>query len=698
MNALLKELLQMPEARALLDSTLRRDKPMVTGVSPVHRAMLAAAMLQETGRPMLLLCGDETEAARLCGDLHALTGRDVTLLRRRDWQLRPSAAASRSWEHQRLAALYAMASGQAPLVVAAIDAAVQRCVPKDVLLETVIALKVGESYPIEPLTARLTAAGYVRCQQVEGPGQFALRGGILDVFSPAMEQPVRCEFWDDELDAMGAFDVTTQRRVHNLEETLLLPAGEVLPFRGADTAEKAAAALEAAGKKLKKKEHTEPLLRQLETDANALRQGIAPNGCDRYLVAVYPEKTTALDYLPEDAILCVCEGGRVSEGLKGWLWQLKEDVAAAAENGFMAPAMGELSLTEGEMAAQLARFALCQMDSLPTSRYLLPPGELLQISARQLSTYGGSLETAASDMEHYLAAGYRVVVLCGGQVRANNMQELLRGRNITAALSLDGSILPQPGQAAILLGAVSAGSEWPSLKLAVLTEGQLTESVSGKQKKPRRVKDSNRQKLQSYTDLTPGDLVVHAHHGIGRFVEMLRLPVDGVEKDYIKIAYAGSDCLYVPATSLDLVSKYIGAGGEDSDRPAKLNKLGGTEWAKTTYRAKAAAKELAAGLIQLYAQRQRQPGFAFSPDSPWQREFEDAFDYEETGDQLRAIEEIKGDMEKAVPMDRLLCGDVGYGKTEVALRAASRRPFWCPPLYWPSSITLPPRTGSALSP
>ena len=265
-----------------------------------------------------------------------------------------------------------------------------------------------------------------------------------------------------------------------------------------------------------------------------------------------------------------------------------------------------------------------------------------------------------------------MAVLCGGEVRANNMQELLRSRDITAALSLRGETLPQPGQAVIMLGAVSAGSEWPSLKLAVLTEGQLTESTGGRQKKPRRVRDSSRQKLQSYTDLTPGDLVVHAHHGIGRFVEMLRLTVDGVEKDYIKIAYAGSDCLYVPTTSLDLVSKYIGAGGEDSERPAKLNKLGGTEWAKTTYRAKAAAKELAAGLIQLYAQRQRQPGFAFSPDSPWQREFEDAFDYEETSDQLRAIEEIKGDMEKAVPMDRLLCGDVGYGKTEVALRAVMK--------------------------
>ena len=672
MDGLLKELLRSQENRAVLESTLRRERPLVTGVSPVHRAMLAAAMHHETGRPMLLLCGDESEAAKLRADLCVLTGEDVTLLRRREWQLRPTATVSRSWEYQRLEALYAMAQGSTRLAVAAVDAAVQRCVPREVLLEAAIALRPGQRYDTGELTDRLIRAGYVRCQQVEGAGQFALRGGILDVFSPAMEQPVRCEFWDDELDAMGAFDVTTQRRVRNLDEALLLSAGEVLPFRAAETAEQTAAALETAAKRLKKKEHTEPLQRQLAADAAALRQGIAPNGSDRYMAAVYPEKTTALDYLPADTLVCICGSGRVSEALKGWLWQLREDVAAAAENGFMAPAMGELSLTEGETAARLMQFDLCQLDSLPTSRYLLPPEALLQVSARQLSTYGGSLETAAGDMEHYLKAGYRVVVLCGGEVRARNMQQLLAGRQIPAALSLTGRELPEEGQAAVMLGAVSAGSEWPELKLAVLTEGQLTENVSGKSRKPRRAKDSSRQKLQSYTDLAPGDLVVHAHHGIGRFVEMVRLPVDGVEKDYIKIAYAGSDCLYVPATSLDLVSKYIGAGGEEGERPAKLNRLGGTEWAKTTYRAKAAAKELAAGLIQLYAQRQRQPGFAFSPDSPWQREFEDAFAYQETGDQLRAVEEIKGDMEKAVPMDRLLCGDVGYGKTEVALRAVMK--------------------------
>ena len=672
MNGIASELLRQPEAGLLLESTLKKEAPLVTGLSPVHRAMLAAAMAQETGRPMLLLCGDEAEAVRLRADLQAMTGEETTLLRRREWQLRP-AAASRSWEYQRLSALYDMASGRTRLAVAAIDAAVQRCIPKDVLLASDITLKVGERYPVAALAERLVQAGYVRCQQVEGPGQFAVRGGIVDVFSPAMEQPVRCEFWDDELDAMGAFDPATQRRVHNLKETLLLSAGEVLPFRTADTAEKAASALEAAAKRLKKKENTQPLLRQLAADAAALRQRIAPSGCDRYMAAIYTEKTAALDYLPENAVICVCESGRVSESLRSCLWQLKEDVSAAAENGFMAPAMGELALSEGETAARLSRFALCQLDSLPTSRYLLPPGQLLQISARQLSTYGGSLETAAGDMAHYLSADYRVVVLCGGEVRARNMQELLREHHIAAALVPDGGTLPRPGQAAIMLGALSAGSEWPALKLAVLTEGQLTESVSGKKGKSRRAKDSSRQKLQSYTDLTPGDLVVHAHHGIGRFVEMLRLPVDGVEKDYIKIAYAGSDCLYVPATSLDLVSKYIGAGsGEDGEKPARLNKLGGTEWAKTTHRAKAAAKELAAGLIQLYAQRQRQPGFAFSPDSPWQQEFEDAFDYEETGDQLRAIEEIKSDMEKPVPMDRLLCGDVGYGKTEVALRAVMK--------------------------
>ena len=309
------------------------------------------------------------------------------------------------------------------------------------------------------------------------------------------------------------------------------------------------------------------------------------------------------------------------------------------------------------------------MDALPTSRLPLKPRSLLHIDARQLSSYGGSLETAAADMEHYRKSGSGVLVLCGGETRAKNLLRILEERGIPAVLDLPGRAMPAPGEVRLTLGALSAGSEWPSLNLAILTEGQL---LSVQRKRPARTpKESNRQKLQSYTDLKPGDLVVHVHHGIGRFAGIHRLPTDGVEKDYIKLDYAAGDCLYVPVTQLDMVSKYIG-GGEDAQERTRLNKLGGTEWTKQKSRAKAAVKDLAKGLIQLYAQRSRQPGFAFSPDSAWQQEFEDAFPYPETEDQLRAIREIKTDMEKPRPMDRLLCGDVGYGKTEVALRAVMK--------------------------
>ena len=672
MEGLIRQLLTLPQLQELTAGMAGREKhSMVTGLSPVQRAAVAAAAAEQTGRPLLMLCADEQECARQTADLRALTGEEPVVLPAREWQLRPAAAYSRQWEYRRLWALYRLAQEKPRVMVATAAAMAQLCLPAAVLQKTAFTLEVGQQYDVTALTAQLTAAGYVRAQQVEGAGQFALRGGILDIFSPGPERPVRCEFFDDELDSMGDFDVTTQRRVENRQRFTVLPAGEVLPFYDENAAENAAKRIDAAAKRLAKKENAAALRQRLEEDAQSLRQGVTPPGGDRYLAAVYPDAATAFDYLPEDCLVCVSEAGRVQEALKAFVWQVKQDVTASMEAGQMAGAFGRLTLTETETAAELERFPVCQMESLPTSRYLVAPKLLLDISAKQLSSYGGSLETAATDIVHYLTAGYGVLVLCGGEVRAKNMQELLHRKKIPAALELSGSAVPKRGQVCITVGALSAGSEWPALKLAVLTEGQLTEKLSGSRKKPRAAKTDSRQKIQSYTDLAVGDLVVHVHHGIGRFAGMLRLPVDGVEKDYIKINYAGSDCLYVPATSLDLVSKYIG-GGDEAAEKTKLNKLSGDQWAKTTRRAKAAAKDLAEELIKLYAQRQRQTGFAFSPDSPWQQEFEDDFDYTETDDQLAAIRDIKRDMEKPAPMDRLLCGDVGYGKTEVALRAAMK--------------------------
>ena len=671
MEGFIRQLLTLPQVQELTAGINGREKhSVVTGLSPVQRAAVAAAAAEQTGRPLLMLCADEQECARQAADLRALTGQEPVVLPAREWQLRPAAAYSRQWEYRRLWALYRLAQEAPRVMVATAAAMAQLCVPPEVLRQTAFTLEVGQQYDVTALTAQLTAAGYVRSQQVEGAGQFALRGGILDIFSPGPERPVRCEFFDDELDSMGDFDVSTQRRVENRQAFTVLPAGEVLPFHDADAAESAARRMDAAVKRLAKKENAAALRQRLEEDAAALRQGVTPPGGDRYLAAVYPDAATAFDYLPEDCLICVSEAGRVQEALKAFVWQVKQDVTASMEAGLMAGAFGRLTLTENETAAELEKFPVCQMESLPTSRYLTAPQLLLDIPAKQLASYGGSLETAAADIVHYLTTGYGVLVLCGGEVRARNMQQLLREKKIPAALALDGAAVPQRGQVCITVGALSAGSEWPALKLAVLTEGQLTQALSGSQKKPRAAKADNRQKLQSYTDLTVGDLVVHVHHGIGRFAGMIRLPVDGIEKDYIKINYAGSDCLYVPATSLDLVSKYIG-GGEDTER-TKLNKLGGAEWTRQKTKAKKAAKDLARGLIALYAERQKRPGFAFSPDSPWQREFEESFDYTETDDQLRCIAEIKADMEKPRPMDRLLCGDVGYGKTEVALRAVMK--------------------------
>ena len=668
MEQFLQKLNTIPEVAELIRRVEEGGCPAaVNGLQPVQRACVGAAVARALGRPAVFVCGDEREVQVLAGDLKTLLGREPVTLLGREWQLHPGAVSSRAWEQSRLAALYAMARGQAPVIVATADALAARTLPPERLVSLSRTLAVGQQADLKELAEQLACAGYTRCQQVEGVGQFALRGGILDVFSPLMEQPVRCEFFDDEIDSMGTFDPGTQRRVKNVKSALVLPAAEVLPHAAPGGAVGLADALTALADKLAKKQKTERTVQTLREDAERLRSGAAVGGADRYLAAVYPEGTAGVHYLPPESVVFLCESGRVEDRVKSALLQHKQDTEALLEAGLLAGDWAKLVLSAEELYGALEEFPVIMENSLPTSRYPLRPRGLLSVNAKQLSSYGGSLETAVGDMAHYRASGSAVLVLCGSETRARNLQRLLEERDIPAALDLQNTAMPAPGEVRVALGALSAGSEWPQLKLAVLTEGQLTAAPHKRQKLKN---SSNRQKLQSYTDLSPGDLVVHVHHGVGRFVGIQKMPVDGVEKDYIKIDYAGGDCLYVPVTQLDQVSKYIG-GGEDQER-TKLNKLGGTEWAKQKTKAKKAARDLAKGLIALYAQRQRQPGFAFSPDSTWQREFEEAFDYAETDDQLRCIAEIKADMEKPRPMDRLLCGDVGYGKTEVALRAVMK--------------------------
>lgn len=596
-------------------------------------------------------------------DLAALSGEAVRTLSAREFTFHNAAVVSRQYEHRRLSTLRALAAGECPLLVCTVESILQRTIPKTLLTQAAQVLRMGERHDLGELAGTLAAAGYTRCEQVEGVGQFALRGGILDFFSPAHPKPVRVEFFGDEIDAMGLFDPDTQRRIENLGAAEILPAAEVLPQFAPGGYGGLLEGLDRLISQAKRRKGSETLVQTLEEDRERLSASTAFPAMDRYIALIYSVMATAADYFPEDAVVVLSESPRVAERGKSYLWQLGEDAKALMERGELAGELADFARTFEELTEVLADWPVCYLDAFTSSRYPQRPRTLLNLLTKQLPSYGASLETAVSDLAHYVSDGFRTVVLVSSEQRALNLQALLREQKMTTAVDFQLHELPGYGKAVIAVGGLTAGMEYPVGRFAVLTEGQ---SLLGKKRRSKPV--TNRQKLGSYADLSPGDLVVHEHHGVGRFLEMTKMTVDGVQKDYVKIAYAGADVLYVPATQLDLVSKYIGSG-EDAQETRKLSRLGGTDWEKAKTRAKKAVKDLAKGLIQLYAERQRQPGFAFSPDSPWMKEFEDEFEYAETDDQLRCIAEIKQDMEQARPMDRLLCGDVGYGKTEVAFRA-----------------------------
>ena len=664
MKPLLSALNDIPEYRSLLAAIDNGACPAAfSGLSAVHRAHFAAGIRQELGRPVVVVCADEGEAERMARDLAALSGEAVRTLSAREFTFHNAAVVSRQYEHRRLSTLRALAAGECPLLVCTVESILQRTIPKTLLTQAAQVLRMGERHDLGELAGTLAAAGYTRCEQVEGVGQFALRGGILDFFSPAHPKPVRVEFFGDEIDAMGLFDPDTQRRIENLGAAEILPAAEVLPQFTPGGYGGLLDGLDRLISQAKRRKGSETLVQTLEEDRERLAASTAFPAMDRYIALIYPVMATAADYFPEDAVVVLSESPRVAERGKSYLWQLGEDAKALMERGELAGELADFARTFEELTEVLADWPVCYLDAFTSSRYPQRPRTLLNLLTKQLPSYGASLETAVSDLAHYVSDGFRTVVLVSSEQRALNLQALLREQKMTTAVDFQLHELPGYGKAVIAVGGLTAGMEYPVGRFAVLTEGQ---SLLGKKRRSKPV--TNRQKLGSYADLSPGDLVVHEHHGVGRFQEMTKMTVDGVQKDYVKIAYAGADVLYVPATQLDLVSKYIGSG-EDAQETRKLSRLGGTDWEKAKTRAKKAVKDLAKGLIQLYAERQRQPGFAFSPDSPWMKEFEDEFEYAETDDQLRCIAEIKQDMEQARPMDRLLCGDVGYGKTEVAFRA-----------------------------
>ena len=618
-----------------------------TGLSAVHKAAVIMALCRQTGRKAVVFTHHEAAAAEMTDDLGSL-GLNCLNFPSRDYCIGPLSGYSKEYEQKRMETLSRLSDGDFDVLTVALDAAVQLTVPPAVLASARFTLRAGDSVELDSLIEKLIAAGYARQELCEAKGQFSVRGGIVDIFPVTAQEPVRIELWGDEIDSVAFFDPESQRRTENTEEIEIIPACEVL-FDPAVLAGKLRKML--AGGKLSDRQRT-----VLEQDAEALESGV-PISPDRYLPLIYEGGETIFDYV-SDCLLFVSESGEMAERFKSMGAQQAVDLENGMEEGFLSERTAGLWLDKTTFFSCVAGAVI--LENYPRGSYELRVKEWINFNVKRSTAWGGDLTVLKEDIAYILENKGAVVILAGEKRAAQILNEELNESGIASRFSETYDFSPQG--VTVTPGGLSSGMEIPSCRFMLITHRHI--AAEGKRKKKHRKAG---QEIGSLEELKKGDYVVHEAHGIGVFEGINRITNGGVTKDYIKIRYFGSDVLYVPVTQLDLVSKYIGSAEENTVR---LNRLGGTEWQKTRRRVKAAVRDMAKELTALYAKRMSVKGYAFSPDTDLQNDFERRFPYEETEDQLRCVNEIKRDMEREVPMDRLLCGDVGFGKTEVALRAA----------------------------
>lgn len=630
----------------------------VTGLSYLNKVHLIHSLCEESGARALIITGDEGEAVKIKEDLNTLFASEDTLLYpARDFSLSSTAGQSREYEHLRLGVLGRMLEGDYKAVVCSIEGAMQFTIPPDVLLSRSFVIEQGMDISIEKAREILVNAGYSPCEMVEGSGQFAVRGGILDFYPPDAPNPIRAEFWGDSIDTMGYFEIVSQRRTENVDKIKITPSVEVLTGDGlklAEKIEKLAASLR--GKAVKARQ-------ALNRDAEMLRSGLKPASTDKYIPLIYENPSTVLNYA-DDALLFVSDTAKVKERGNAAQTLLLEDIKDFLESGELCRGLDRFALTWAEMKDEYEQRGAIYLDTFARGSFDTPIKTLINMDGRTLAPWGGDYSLLKEDIVPALQSGWCVAVMAGTEKAAQALCEMLSEDGIPAAAYSEYPSSFLKKSVNVLSGGLSGGLEYPAEKFMLISRGRASLL------KPKQISRKKRSKegFNSLDELHRGDYIVHSVHGIGIFDGITKLEVGGVTKDYIKIKYAKEDVLFVPVTQLDLVSKYVGPGEEG--RSVKINKLGTQEWKKTRTRVRSAVKDMAKELIKLYAARQNAPGYAFMPDTDMQSDFERRFAYDETDDQLRSIYEIKHDMEKKCPMDRLLCGDVGFGKTEVALRAA----------------------------
>ena len=641
----------------------------VFGLAESQRSHVMAALRLKFKKRLLIVAPDSVRSSQIAHDIEGMTGVTCHVFNPRAVNLHGAVAASRDQEISRITILGKLMQKQAEVIVVPMEAMIQPLAPPYAFCQAMLSINLNDTIEPRKLAERLTWAGYRMEERVESPGQFARRGDILDIYPVGEDNPVRIEFFGDDIDSIRGFDAVSQRSIDSMDQVAILPAVETPLTEQA--MERGAKVMKEEARRLQKTKDkaTSPVAGYhdspddtVEDWVNGLIERLLIGGCfegmENHIKSFYTSLSTIADYM-DDPMVVMAEPVKAKEICDNSVSEYGAMYVEAAQKGRALPSQANLLFDYHDTLLALEKLPMVTLQQMTRS------GEIsakttMQFKGREAAVYRSRFEMLRADVSRWQKLNYRIVLLAGDKGRAKRLQETLSEFNIHGvAIERDRPVSHK--EVVILPLSARKGFEYGEAGLMVLTERELFGASRSHSKRRRR----KRQGLSVLNDLSVGDFAVHETHGIGRYQGVVALEAGGHTRDYLKIAYNGGDVLYVPTEQMDRVQKYIGTDGASP----KVSKLGGSEWARAKGKVKKAVEDMTDELTKLYAQRSGGDGYRFAPDGEWQRQFEDSFPYEETPDQLSCIEEVKEDMQSNKIMDRLLCGDVGYGKTEVALRA-----------------------------
>ena len=669
MKTFYSPLQELNEFNEVLDNLKKKNTPIqITGCIDSQKSHLISG-LSKNFPWKLIITYDELKAKEIYDD-YGLFDKDVYLYPAKDIIFYSADIHGNAIINDRLKILRRLIEKKPTTIITTIDGGMDKILPLAMLEESIIKISETSSLDLTDLSLQLVKMGYERLGQVERPGEFAIRGGIIDIYSATEENPVRIELWGDEVDSIRYFEKGNQRSIDNIDEITIYPASEIL----LDTSTLKQGLTEI---KAEKDQHVKILRDDMKTEeafrlssiidefSNNIESFHGLVGIDSYIQYFYDETVSLFDYFTNDnSLIFIDEPSRVVEKGEVVETEFRESMSNRLEKGYVLPGQIDSIYSYKEILAKLNKKNLLLISTMDTNKQGFNVKGRWDFTVRSINPYNNNFDLLVKDLKKWKQNGYRILLLSSSRTRARRLSDNLIQDGINSFYTDDLDRIIKNGEIMVSSGSLHRGFEYPFIKFVIISESDIFGSK--RKKKRRKRKEYEGSKIQSFAELKIGDYVIHENHGLGIYQGITKLEVDGIEKDYIKIEYGDGGVLYILATALDLLQKYASKEG----RKPRLNKLNSVEWKKTKSRVKGEVKEIAKELVELYAIRSEKKGYQFSPDTVWQKEFEETFPYEETDDQLKAIEDTKEDMESANIMDRLICGDVGYGKTEIAIRGA----------------------------